>query len=201
MLEDFRLKVFIAVAEEGSFTKAAALLGVTQPAVSQNIADLEKMTSQKLFERLRGEVVLTEQGEIFREYALKILGLCDTVGNVFSTFQPSVVKISASEELYAHYIAPALESFIAVHSEVSFERAIFDDADLVIALSPSSDSPFEIPADAIARLRISSGPVPKTGDYKATREKTTYFDVLFQPTSAFACTRLCRVLKTFLTSL
>ncbi len=201
MLEDFRLKVFIAVAEEGSFTKAAALLGVTQPAVSQNIADLEKMTSQKLFERLRGEVVLTEQGEIFREYALKILGLCDTVGNVFSTFQSSVVKISASEELYAHYIAPALESFIAVHSEVSFERAIFDDADLVIALSPSSDSPFEIPADAIARLRISSGPVPKTGDYKATREKTTYFDVLFQPTSAFACTRLCRVLKTFLTSL
>lgn len=201
MLEDFRLKVFIAVAEEGSFTKAAALLGVTQPAVSQNIADLEKMTSQKLFERLRGEVVLTEQGEIFREYALKILGLCDTVGNVFSTFQPSVVKISASEELYAHYIAPALESFIAVHSEVSFERAIFDDADLVIALSPSSDSPFEIPADAIARLRISSGPVPKTGDYKATREKTSYFDVLFQPTSAFACTRLCRVLKTFLTSL
>lgn len=201
MLEDFRLKVFIAVAEEGSFTKAAALLGVTQPAVSQNIADLEKMTSQKLFERLRGEVVLTEQGEIFREYALKILGLCDTVGNVFSTFQSSVVKISASEELYAHYIAPALESFIAVHSEVSFERAIFDDADLVIALSPSSDSPFEIPADAIARLRISSGPVPKTGDYKATREKTTYFDVLFQPTSAFACTRLCRVLKTFLTTL
>jgi len=201
MLEDFRLKVFIAVAEEGSFTKAAALLGVTQPAVSQNIADLEKMTAQKLFERLRGEVVLTEQGEIFREYALKILGLCDTVGNVFSTFQSSVVKISASEELYAHYIAPALESFIAVHSEVSFERAIFDDADLVIALSPSSDSPFEIPADAIARLRISSGPVPKTGDYKATREKTTYFDVLFQPTSAFACTRLCRVLKTFLTSL
>lgn len=201
MLEDFRLKVFIAVAEEGSFTKAAALLGVTQPAVSQNIADLEKMTSQKLFERLRGEVVLTEQGEIFREYALKILGLCDTVGNVFSTFQSSVVKISASEELYAHYIAPALESFIAVHSEVSFERAIFDDADLVISLSPSSDSPFEIPADAIARLRISSGPVPKTGDYKATREKTTYFDVLFQPTSAFACTRLCRVLKTFLTSL
>ena len=200
-MEDFRLKVFIAVAEEGSFTKAAALLGVTQPAVSQNIADLEKMTSQKLFERLRGEVVLTEQGEIFREYALKILGLCDTVGNVFSTFQSSVVKISASEELYAHYIAPALESFIAVHSEVSFERAIFDDADLVISLSPSSDSPFEIPADAIARLRISSGPVPKTGDYKATREKTTYFDVLFQPTSAFACTRLCRVLKTFLTSL
>ena len=201
MLEDFRLKVFLAVAEEGSFTKAAVQLGVTQPAVSQNIADLEKMTSHKLFERLRGEVVLTPQGEIFRKYALQILGLCDTVGNVFSSFQPSVVKISASEELYAHYIAPALESFIAIHNEVSFERTIFDDADLVIVLKPSPDSPFEVPTDSIARLRISAGPAPKTGDYKATREKTSYFDILFQPSPAFACTELCRVLKTFLTSL
>ena len=58
MLEDSRLRVFMAVADEGSFTKAAARLGVTQPAVSQNIADLEKVTGQKLFERMRGEVVL-----------------------------------------------------------------------------------------------------------------------------------------------
>lgn len=201
MLEDFRLKVFIAVAEEGSFTKAAAVLGVSQPAVSQNIADLEKMTSGKLFERLRGEVVLTPQGKVFMEYARKMLGLCDTVGNIFSTFQPSVVKISASEEVYMHYIAPALESFIAIHNEITFERAIFDDADLVIKLCPSPDSPFEILSDSIARLRISSGPVPKTGDYKAAREKISYFDILFQPSPAFACTRLCRVLKTFLTSL
>lgn len=201
MLEDFRLKVFITVAEEGSFTKAAAVLGVSQPAVSQNIADLEKVTSQKLFERLRGEVVLTPQGEVFMEYARKMLDMCDTVGNIFSTFQPSVVKISVSEELYAYHIAPALESFIAIHNEITFERSFFDDADLVIKLSPSSDSPFEIPFDSIARLRVSAGPVPKTGDYKATREKTSYFDILFQPSPVFACTRLCRVLKTFLTSL
>ena len=42
MFEDFRLKVFMAVATEGSFTKAAAVLGISQPAVSQNIAELEK---------------------------------------------------------------------------------------------------------------------------------------------------------------
>ena len=200
MLEDFRLKVFIAVAEEGSFTKAAASLGVTQPAVSQNIADLEKMTSRKLFDRLRGEVVLTAQGREFMEYARKMLGLCDTMENLFSVFPPAVVKISASEEVYAHFIAPSLESFIALHPEITFERAIFDDADLTITLKPSSDSPFEKPADSISRLRISFGAVPKMGDYKATRERTSYFDILFQPAPSFACTRLCRVLKTFLTS-
>ena len=40
MLEDTRLKIFMAVADEGSFTRAAYLLGITQPAVSQNIAEL-----------------------------------------------------------------------------------------------------------------------------------------------------------------
>ena len=42
MLEDFRLKVFMAVRSEHSFTKAARSLGISQPAVSQNIAELEK---------------------------------------------------------------------------------------------------------------------------------------------------------------
>ena len=42
MLEDFRLKVFLTVESEGSFTKAARNLGISQPAVSQNIAELER---------------------------------------------------------------------------------------------------------------------------------------------------------------
>lgn len=200
MLEDFRLKVFMAVAAEGSFTKAAVLLGVSQPAVSQNIADLEKTSGRKLFERLRGEVVLTPQGKVFLDYAVKILGQCEAAGYMFTSFQPVSVKVSVSEELYMYFLAPALESFITVHPEVVFERSIFDDADLTLQLRPSADSAFEIPADSIARLRVSLSSAPKMGDYKATQEKTGYYDILFQPTPAFACTRLCRVLKDYLTS-
>ena len=48
MFEDFRLKVFLAVAKEGSFTNAAKSLGVSQPAVSQNIAEIEKGIGVKL---------------------------------------------------------------------------------------------------------------------------------------------------------
>ena len=69
MLEDFRLKVFMAVAENRSFTKAAAVLRITQPAVSQNIAELEKTVGSKLFDRLKGETVLTTEGRVFMEYA------------------------------------------------------------------------------------------------------------------------------------
>lgn len=201
MLEDFRLKVFMAVASEGSFTKAAAFLGVTQPAVSQNIADLEKVTGRKLFDRLRGEVVLTAQGEVFKDYATRMLAICGAADNLFSTFQASSVKISASEELYAYYLAPALESFIAIHPEIVFERSIFEDADLTIALQPSPESLFERHPDSIARMRMSLSSVPEIGNYRPACEKTMYFDILFRPSPVFSCTRLCRVLKEYLTSL
>lgn len=72
MLEDFRLKVFMAVAETGSFTKASRKLGVSQPAVSQNISSLEKETGAILFQRARGEVSLTSEGLVFKEYASRI---------------------------------------------------------------------------------------------------------------------------------
>lgn len=200
MLEDFRLKVFMTVIEEGSFTKAAASLGVSQPAVSQNVADLERITGRRLFERLRSEVVLTPQGKVFKQYAEAMLAIGDSAENMFSAFQPSVVRIAVSEELYAHYVAPALESFVTVHPEVSFERSIFEDADLTLALRKAPESLFETNTDAIARMRLSVTLPQKPGDLKAAREKTSYFDVLFQPAPAFACTRLCRVLKEFLTS-
>lgn len=71
MFEDFRLKVFITVAKTGSFTKASKHLGISQPAVSQNISALEKETGATLISRNRGEATLTSQGVVFLEYAEK----------------------------------------------------------------------------------------------------------------------------------
>ena len=72
MFEDSRINVFMAVAREGSFTKAARSLGISQPAVSQNIAEIEKETGTVLFERKRGSVVLTTNGKKFKEFADQI---------------------------------------------------------------------------------------------------------------------------------
>lgn len=73
MLEDFRLKVFMKVVEAGSLTEAARSLGISQPAVSQNIAELERETGSKLFTRHRSGVELTERGRHFRSCAEQIL--------------------------------------------------------------------------------------------------------------------------------
>src|SRR5262245_52329225 len=62
------LAAFEAVAETASFAKAARELGYTQPAVSQQIAALERIVGQRLFDRGSGprRVELTEAGELLR---------------------------------------------------------------------------------------------------------------------------------------
>ena len=73
MFEDFRLRVFDTVARCGSFTAAARALGISQPAVSQHIAELEKTLGVTLFERTRTSVCLTEKGRTFRRCSDQIL--------------------------------------------------------------------------------------------------------------------------------
>ncbi len=199
MLEDFRLKVFMAVVAERSFTKAASALGITQPAVSQNIADLEKMTGRKLFDRQRGSVVLTAEGEVFLIYVQKLLETCATVDDMFAKVGPAVVKIAASEEIYAYLVGPALESFSKVHPDVRFERCLFGDADLTIVLVPSSLSQASNnPDDVISRIRMSVFVPQQSGSQSSSHEKTSYYDVVYRPSQAFAITRLCRLIRQFL---
>ena len=203
MLEDFRLQVFMAVCRDRSFTKAAAELGVSQPAVSQNIAELERVVGMKLFERLRGEIALTGEGEVFKDYAEKLLASCAGLDSMFAKLPAATVRISASEELYNYMVSPALESFRKIHPEIIFERALFEDADLVISLKPVPSTAYDIPADSIARIRMSIFPTPTVGSVlggtsTSSLETTSYFDVLFQPTPLFSCTRLCRLIREFL---
>ena len=82
-IEDFRLRVFAAVVLEGGFSSAARKLGVSQAAVSQNIAELESATGVKLFDRSREGVTLTPFGELFKTYADKILFWYDRIDCVF----------------------------------------------------------------------------------------------------------------------
>lgn len=74
-LENFRLKVFRAVAEHLSFRKAAEHLFLTQPAVTLQIKALEDDLGMRLLDRTSRGVSLTPQGEVLLGYARKIAGL------------------------------------------------------------------------------------------------------------------------------
>jgi DNA-binding transcriptional LysR family regulator len=72
MIFDFRLKVFYTVALRLSFTKAAAELYITQPAVTKHVKELEQHLNTQLFVRNGHSIVLTTAGKILIQYAEKI---------------------------------------------------------------------------------------------------------------------------------
>jgi DNA-binding transcriptional LysR family regulator len=74
-MEMRQLRYFLAVAERLHFTRAAELLHVAQPAVSQQIALLEAEVGARLFERTKRRVQLTPAGHAFRRKALMSLEL------------------------------------------------------------------------------------------------------------------------------
>jgi len=74
-MADRRLQVFHAVAKQLSFTKAAEVLFMTQPAVTFQIKQLEEHFNTRLFDRGHGRISLTPAGEMVLSYAEKILGL------------------------------------------------------------------------------------------------------------------------------
>ena len=72
-LEIRHLRYFLAVAEAGSFSRAANRLGISQPSVSQQIRDLETGLRVSLFQRRGKRILLTPRGLIFQEHARAIL--------------------------------------------------------------------------------------------------------------------------------
>jgi DNA-binding transcriptional LysR family regulator len=74
-MADRRLQVFHAVAKQLSFTKAAEVLFMTQPAVTFQIKQLEEHFNTRLFERGHGRISLTPAGDLVLQYAERILNL------------------------------------------------------------------------------------------------------------------------------
>src|SRR5581483_10317758 len=71
------LRYFVAVAEERSFTRAAARLHVSQPPLSRQVRDLERELGVTLFDRTTRTVRLTEAGRVFHVESLAILRRAD----------------------------------------------------------------------------------------------------------------------------
>jgi LysR family hydrogen peroxide-inducible transcriptional activator len=72
-MEVHQLRYFVAVADEGNFSRAAEKVHVAQPSLSQQIQKLEAELGQPLFDRLPRAVMLTAAGKRFGEFAQRIL--------------------------------------------------------------------------------------------------------------------------------
>lgn len=84
------LKYFLAVAKEGSITRAANALHLTQPTLSRQLMDLEEELGKKLLIRGKYRVSLTDEGILLRKRAEEILELVDKTKAEFTSLEGSV---------------------------------------------------------------------------------------------------------------
>lgn len=129
MFDDFRLRIFETVAAERSFTRAAKLLGISQSAVSQSIAELERQFGVQLFLRSRSSVDLTAAGRSFSGYARHILYWYKAADNAFSipgASSKEEILISAAPDLASSVVPEMIQPFLSGESAYRF-KVISDD--------------------------------------------------------------------------
>src|SRR5579863_5784935 len=108
-----QLETFLAVADERSFSRAAARLHRTQPAVSQVIRKLEQDVGEILFDRAARDGSLTAAGALLRDYALRLMALrreaTSALGELKS-LERGRLQLAANEYT-CMYLLPAIDAF------------------------------------------------------------------------------------------
>ncbi len=118
---DFRLQVFNAVAKRLNFTKAAAELYITQPAVTKHIHELERYFKVMLFDRNGSRIKLTSAGEILLQHTEQLFALYRNLEfemNHFSEKHKGKLRLGASTTVAQYVLPPVLASFHQKFSEV-----------------------------------------------------------------------------------
>ncbi|NML24385.1 LysR family transcriptional regulator [Zoogloea dura] len=113
-MADRRLQVFHAVARNGSFTRAAEALFMTQPAVTFQIKQLEEQFNTRLFDRGHGRVTLTAAGELVMAYAERILGLTEELESRVSELTDElsgILHLGTSTTIAGYWLPYLLEGF------------------------------------------------------------------------------------------
>jgi DNA-binding transcriptional LysR family regulator len=110
LLENFRLKVFRAVAQHLSFRKASEALYLTQPAVTLQIKALEEELGTKLFERSATGVRVTEAGKVLLQYAEQMHRLADEAESRLAALKGEIAGdlVLGASTTIAQYVLPTL---------------------------------------------------------------------------------------------
>jgi DNA-binding transcriptional LysR family regulator len=128
VLELSQLEVFLAVARERRFSRAADKLFRTQSAVSQTIRKLEDELGEALFDRSSREGVLTDAGKVLYEYAEKLINLRSEAAESLSELRElqKGKLVIAANEFTVLYLLPVLAEFRRLHPmiKITVERAL-----------------------------------------------------------------------------
>ena len=127
-----KLKIFHAVAEAGSFTRATVNLNLSQSAISRQIQSLEQDLKVQLFERHARGLTLTENGEyVFKtahEVITKLKEVEISLGDQKNK-PTGKLSITTVRSFGTHWLTPRIQEFMQINPEIEVEL-IFDDKEL-----------------------------------------------------------------------
>ena len=122
-----QLRILKAIAEQGSFKKAADVLYVTQPAVSLQIQNLEKQLEITIFDRGGRKAMLTEAGKILLDYCQRILNQCDEACKAvedLNSLQGGTLVIGASQTTGTYLMPRMIGLFRQKYPDVSVQLQV-----------------------------------------------------------------------------
>ena len=127
-MELSQLEVFLAVARERRFSRAAEKLFRTQSAVSQTIRKLEDELGEALFDRSSREGILTDAGRVLYEYAEKLINLRSEASESLTELRElqKGKLVIAANEFTVLYLLPVLVEFRRLHPmiKITVERSL-----------------------------------------------------------------------------
>ncbi|MGN5289213.1 LysR family transcriptional regulator [Aeromonas sp. 11P] len=143
--------LFATVVEQGSFTRAAELLGMPKSSVSQKISRLEAQLGVRLLQRTTRRLSLTPQGEVYVEHCQGLLTLARSANLAMARLRSAPagrVRITAPEATGTLLLGRILAEFRALYPEVVLELTLSDEQldlvgegyDLALRAAPLKDS-------------------------------------------------------------
>ena len=123
------LQVFLAVADTGSFSRAAERVFLTQPAISKRIAALEADLGTRLFDRIGRGIHLTEAGQALLIRARAVLRELDDVRRSITNLSGTVageLSMATSHHIGLHRLPPALKRFHDTYPGVRLDLRFMD---------------------------------------------------------------------------
>ncbi|MEU8521331.1 LysR family transcriptional regulator [Streptomyces sp. NPDC048577] len=125
-LELRHLRAFLAIADEGNVTRAAARLHLTQPAVSRTLAALETHLGARLVDRSTHHLALTAEGRAFRDRAASAVAAFDAAVDP-ARLRHRPLRLGHAWAAFGRYTTPLLRRWQREHPDIPLELLRVDD--------------------------------------------------------------------------
>jgi DNA-binding transcriptional LysR family regulator len=134
MMNLHQIKIFVAIAEKGSFSAAAETIALTQSTISQHMASLEDEIGVTLFDRQGRGITLTSGGALFLRHARRILGESAALlqaMNSFKGLEQAELVIGASNVPANYLVPPLLATLEQKHPGITLTMLTGDTAEIL----------------------------------------------------------------------